>query len=419
MRELFEKRLSRVNRGGTLRTMAAQLSHLIRFCWHARVEPIDLTERDFVEFIHQLQDEPKKTDPSVNAREADAVISIGRTSLRFLESVARHHGDPGLLGPEGRIRASTRTASIVVGADARGAKRRDIQYWHHNSFPIADEKRSRTPIHTASIEQMRNAVAQVTASAHDRARRHVMIKLLEVTGARRGEIAGITVQSVLAASRMDQPMLKVPTLKKRRAKYRYVPISRSDAKFLAQYAEIHRRMLVRKKLKGQQDHGYLLISGTSGQALATDTITSEVAALARAANLKEAACAHMFRHRFITKLFVALIEHHEFENKDSFRRALLDGEGLKRKVAEWTDHASLASLDRYITLAFEEVGRYRRAYNLTAVGMSIDSYLGTLQVEIENLKSGGSPSQSAARLLEFTSALRLDILAGAAAAAAA
>lgn len=59
----------------------------------------------------------------------------------------------------------------------------------------------------------------------------------------------------------------------------------------------------------------------------------------------------MFRNRFITKLFVALIEQHEFENPDSFRRALLDTETIKQKIQQWTGHANLSSLDVYRTYA--------------------------------------------------------------------
>jgi len=56
----------------------------------------------------------------------------------------------------------------------------------------------------------------------------------------------------------------------------------------------------------------------------------------------------------------------------------MDGEELKRKVAEWTDHANLKSLDQYIDLAFDEVGSYKKVYNLVNVGLAVDSFLATL-----------------------------------------
>jgi site-specific recombinase XerC len=409
MWELFEKGLSRRNRGGSLSVAAAHLSQLLRYCWKQRIDPIELNDNHFREFISGLIRQKRPGHPEQQARTANAVIAIGRSCIAFLDSVGQYDNDEGFIGPKGRIQATKREHIIVVEGRKKGGKK-IVLYWDHPALPEPSTKKKRLPIATASIEKLRKAIARISRTPHQRIRRYVMLKLLEVTTARRGEIALITVESVLSATRMEMPMLRVPTLKKRggRIEYRYIPISRADAKFLAQYAEIHRRAIVKRKLKGQ-DHGLLLLNGRTGEALQPNTITQEIRRIAEAAGMQEKACPHMFRHRFITKLFVALIEQHQIENSDHFRRMLIDGEEFKRKVAEWTGHSALASLDVYINLAFDEIGNFRKVYNLTTVNLALDSFIGTLHAEVAQVEAGEIPLLSAQRLLDLANSLRLDL----------
>ncbi len=413
MRELLEKGLSRRNRGGTLSVAAAHISHLLRFCWKRRVDPIDLTDNQFREFINELKDAVRQDDPARKMREANSVIAIGRSCLAFLESVGRHADDPGFLGPTGRVRVSLR--EHVGAAGGRGTPRygkgKIVHYYDHPAFPSPAPKRKRLPIATASIEEMRKAVAKTSTTPHVRARRHTVLKLLEVTGARRGEIALLSVESLHQASLMEQPMLRMPTLKKKggEPRHRYLPISRADLAFLLQYAEVHRRSVIRRRLRGRQDHGFLLVSQATGMPLHAGTITQEVRSIAKAADICGPACPHMFRHRFLTKLFVALVERHELENPDQFRRLLLSSEDLKRKVAEWTDHSDLSSLDRYINLAFDEVGSYRHVYDLTRVSLALDSFVGVLDAEIGAISSREQPLLIVERLKTYVEKLKHDI----------
>jgi integrase len=411
MRELFEKGLSRRNRGGSLAVAAANLTHLLRFCWGRQTDPYDLTDNQFREFVVQLIEEPRAKRPEQKARNANGVIAIGRTCLQYLDCVGRQMGDTTLIGPEGRIRAQVKQHQVKVAGRGPGRSTKNIHYWDHPAFPKPDTKRKRSPISTAMIEDLRRAVASISKTSHQRMRRHTILKLLEITGARRGEIAGITVESVQQASRMQVPMLRVPTFKKRDDPnaYRLVPISRPDIAFLLQYIEIHRRSVIRRQLKVKPDHGLLLVNGITGEALRPNSITQEVRLLASAANIGEKACPHMFRHRFLTKLFVALIEQHNIENTDQFRRLLIDGEELKRKVAEWSGHTCLESLEHYIDLAFDEVGGYKKAYNLVSTGLAIDSFIGTVRAEIDSLENGESPFLVGQRLIEQVMALRLDL----------
>jgi integrase len=391
MREQFEKGLSRRNRGGSLAVAAAQITHLIRFCYQRRVDPSDLTDNQFREFMAYLMAEMSRSRPGQKRRNANSNIAIGRKCLEFLGSVGRHSGIPDLVSEQGQIRAIRRTHRVKLSGRDSGL--RAIEYWDHAALPNADPHRRRMPIALGKIEEMRAAVSKLSKTSHQRQRRHTMLRLLEVTGARRGEIAEITVDDIRKASEMELPMLRLPTLKKRggRAPYRWVPISRHDVTFIRQYADVHRRSILRRRRPGRPDHGLLLISEIDGEPLRPNSITQEVRHLRIAAGIMEKACAQMFRHRFITKLFVALLEQHNIENQDEFRRLLIDGEQLKQKVAEWTGHSRLESLDTYIHLAFDEVCNFKRAYDMTSVSRAIDSFGGTIAAELDAVHAGDQP----------------------------
>lgn len=412
MRELFERGLSRRNRGGSLAIAASHISHLIRYCWDRRKYFDALTDNDFRAFVGLLLSEAHFRRPGQKARSPDSVIRIGRSCLQFLDCFARQCDSRHLLGADGQIRAELKEYQIrLPGRGASRSRTKTVHYWYHPAFPEPSALKRRGPISTANIERIREGIGAHSKTPHQRMRRHTTIKLLEITGSRRGEVALITVASVIQASRMEVPMLRVPTLKKRAddPPYRYVPVSRSDIAFILQYVDVYRRAIVRRKLKGIPDHGVLLVSGTTGEPYSPTSITKEIRRIARLAGIGEKACPHMFRHRFITKLFVALIEQHAAENPDQFRRMLLDGEALKCKVMEWTGQANVETLDRYIDLAFDEVANYKRMYDLVSASVALDSFRGSFQAIAQALSSGESPAQVVERALALISAMERDL----------
>lgn len=411
MRELYECGQSRRNRGGSLSVAAAHISHLLRFCWKRRTDLIELTDNDFREFLDQLLKEKHADDPSRAKRDANSVIAVGRSCLSFLDSVGRNAGDSGFVGEEGRIRATLRARRLKPGPLRAARTIARSRSYHHPAFPTPSPKKKRTPVSSSTIESLRGAVAENSCSSHQRMRRHCTLRLLEITGARRGEVVLLPVGSLRAANTMQHPMLLLPTLKKRTENLpeRYVPISRADLLFLLQYADVHRRSVIRRLRKGEPDHGILLVSERTGLPLAPNTVTQEIHELASAAGIDQKVCPHMFRHRFITKIFVALIEQHKIENADHFRRLLLDGEELKLKVAEWTGHSSLLSLERYISLAFDEVANFQRIYDLTNVGTALDSFVGLIDIEVQAIAAGESPAMVAQRLKAYAEQIRREI----------
>jgi len=81
------------------------------------------------------------------------------------------------------------------------------------------------------------------------------------------------------------------------------------------------------------------------------------------AGIEQQTCAHMFRHRFITNMFIKLIEQYDLENKDSFRNALMDLETLKVHIKEISGHKNISSLEHYIHLAKSELTNIDKVLN--------------------------------------------------------
>ena len=85
------------------------------------------------------------------------------------------------------------------------------------------------------------------------------------------------------------------------------------------------------------------------------TITNEINKIRKAAGIEENVCAHMFRHRFITNLFIQLIKQYDIQNKDQFRNSLMDLENLKVYIQQATGHKNVNSLENYIDIAKSEL----------------------------------------------------------------
>lgn len=184
-----------------------------------------------------------------------------------------------------------------------------------------------------------------------------MISILEQTGARRGEISKIKVRDILKAIEMGHPMLRLETLKQGANQEREIPVTKMLLNEAKKYITIYRKKAI-KKLKNKPDHGFLFVSDTTGKELSAESITSDISLLKNQAGIKEQTCAHMFRHAFITNLFVLLIKRHEFENQEDFRRALLNSRQFIMEVMLWTGHRDAASVERYIHLAFGKLAGY-------------------------------------------------------------
>jgi len=410
MQQQYKAGFSRKGGGGTLLIYAGNLSPLIRFCYKNKTDFIDLTDSQFTFFIKTLQGERRSKDPEVMIRDANSVIAIGRKCLDFLSYVGRHYNEDEFVGTKGRIKAEMKEHIIIWGKGFKKKKMVRI-YWYHHSFPSPDPKKKGLPISTENVAKLREAVLPASNSSYLRKRRYVMLMLLEITGARRIEIVALTVDSVRAAARMEEPMLKFETAKRRKGKVesRLIPVSRHDIEFLLEFIDKNRRLIIKKTCGFENDEGGVLVSETTGKRLRPNTITQEVSILSKEARIDEKSCPKMFRHRFVTKMFVALIARHKFENVDDFRKALLDQEAFKKEIQEWTGHTHLSSLDTYIHLAFLEAANYKKTYSLVSATRLVESMSRTMRQINAELKAGVSPAEAALQLEKFIDAALIDL----------
>ncbi len=259
--------------------------------------------------------------------------------------------------------------------------------WSHKSLEVPSPRKTRNPIGKEVIDKLYEAIVEKGSSKFLQQRRIVMLRLLESTGARAGEIALIKVNDVMEAFNNDG-FMKMTTLKrKNKNTFRYVQIDLSDLNLIKNYINLYRKKIIKETISLAKDHGYLFINEHNGEKSFDTVISNDVNVLKKVAKIEEQTCAHMFRHRFITKQFVNLIKQYKYENQDQFRKALLDTNTLKQKIQQMTGHQNLNSLDVYIDLAFNEVFNSKTVLDKVAVANayeSFDSQLKLLTMELVN-----------------------------------
>ncbi len=323
-------------------------------------------------------------------RNEDTVIAVGRRSLDFLGFVGKLYNGASGIGTHERIKAEKREHKIQSGGSSYGVTSTVIKtYWHHHSFPEPSGPKKRNAIATVDIRRLKSAVQQASTSSYIKKRRYVMLLLLEITGGRRSEVGSLTVAAIYEALKMKEPLLELKSVKQggNKTAKRFIPITRTDLKFIIEFIEKNRSIIVRNKLPKEKDHGFLLISERTGEPLKCNTLTQEVRSLRLAAGITGRAHPHMFRHRFITKMFVSFITSHEIKDKEEFRSRILNFDHYKSKILEYTGQKRLESLEHYIDLSFDEYfeidrinKRVRETLDIEAVKRALEQ----LRTDLDN-----------------------------------
>ena len=402
MLELFNKGRGRIE-GGTLLQEAKAIEQLLKMCY-GQVELSDVSNKWFKLFVSYLKKRKLDNDSSDNR-----VIYIARCWCRFLESAGKFHLIPNFISKDGRIRAEKR----LMKKDRFQTK----SSWWHSSFPTESAYKRRNPITDENIKKIRRAVSISTDNPFIRKRRYAMLTALEVSGGRRLEVSRLTVGSVEAAAAMMEdsslespPMLSIETVKKKKFDTRLVPINKADIHGLMRYINGSRkrqisRLKKRFKRRGKvyKDSGYLLISETTGKKLISNTLNTEILELKALAKISQKVSPHMFRHRFCTKILVALIEKHNVETEDGWRKLLIDKESLSEELCQWTGHKSTSSLEVYLHLALREAANYKATFSKVQLERTVESSLSNFSQLKEEALSGDISS------LELIQAVTLEL----------
>ncbi|MNO86006.1 site-specific tyrosine recombinase XerD [compost metagenome] len=209
-----------------------------------------------------------------------------------------------------------------------------------------------------------------------KARRSLLIDLLTDTGARRSEIEQITIDDIKAAKKLEKnPTLRLTTLKQHgELSFREVPVLPTLLHLLNNYIERQRNEIIKTKYKEGKDHRRFFVSERTGRPLTSKTLYNEIKNLKVASGIEAPIFPHMFRHRFITKLFIDLIRTHQVTNEDEFRRNLLNTEIFKAEVTQWTGHLDTNSINDYLHLALAASTHYADTVNTVHMQRAMDAY---------------------------------------------
>lgn len=343
-------------KAGTVGGYAYRISHLIRFCYEKNLDFTDLTDDLFCEFILDLRNKTNPNKPSVKEREETTVIDVGRSALDFLYFVGQLYGMDDFVAEEGSIRGYKRL-SVKRYKNAVGIEvRKETETWAHRSFNTGSPVRTRNPIPKQDAKAVRKAVRKYR-TRFVQARCSAILDLLEWTGARRIEVANLKVSDVVAAGEMQNPMLRMMTAKKGdEENCRNIPVTLALVNGLKKFIRLYRRTVVRKHLGDEGAHDFVFVASNNGLPINMETINKDLYELGKIAGVR--VHPHLYRHAFITDIFVTLIERHVIKNNEDFRRRLLSVETFKAEVAQWTGHADPASLDAYIDLSFKRAANF-------------------------------------------------------------
>lgn len=346
----------RGSKGGTLGEYASKISQLIKYCYVISRSPIELTDSLFSMFIDNLRKEKSKRNPAQRKKTETSLLATGKICLDFLSFAGRLYGDNSFVSADGTIRAVEKTYTIT----SKSGRKITRSYLHHHSFGQELRIHRRNPITTIQIQQLKDAATSIKSSSFVKHRRRCMLDLLEYTGARRGEIGNITIDDILTAYEMEHPLLRLETFKQGHESQRYIPITKMLLHDIKTFIQTSRRKIMRRtaSFRDGSDHRYLFISERTGNKLNNETITNEISQLRIHSCIKEQVCAHMFRHAFITNLFVLLVKRHHMTNEDDFRRALIDSHTFMAEIMQWTGHLNPSSLETYINMAFASIANY-------------------------------------------------------------
>lgn len=358
--------------GGTIGAYANKINLLLKFTFNLKINLTDLNDGLFGDFIDELRREKSEIYVNEKKRNENTLHDIGSVCLYFLEFIGSLLNNERFVARNGIIKAYQEKVRNSAGYDTF--------VWRHHSFSAGESGEKRKPIAQSTVRDLRDAANKLPTSDHIAARTQLIISLLENIGGRRGEIAELLLDSVYKAMMAKYPSLELITLKRGRPMKRTVPVTRMLLNEINAYIEVYRIEIINRCLNGK-DHGFVLVAETTGEPYRPDSITNEIRLLRKKAGISEPATAHLFRHAFITNLFVLMIERHRFKDETGFKNQFISDTFFKQQILQLTGQKSLSSLDTYINIAFARVNNYIAsvtAADLLRVHRQFDDYFDRL-----------------------------------------
>lgn len=414
----------RNDNGGSLGTVAKDLTHLIKYCWKAKKDFQDLDSDDFYEFVTGLREEHLLDNPTRRKRDDNTVNRIIDNCINFLLWLQIHIvPDKVIVGSRinnPQIRLVERNIT-----DYFGKKRTKLVYPFRPTSSTQDRKR---PMPSIIRNKLWDAVAALSDPSrlskryrkrfedekelyaeldYLRTRRELELSLFEATGLRPSEQARLRVNENKDCS--DTNKIIIPTMKtrKKRIPKRKIPLEFGVAVKFDLFIKKQREALI-ARLKGKgiridpQDHVFLC--SRKGTPLSEDTLEREFHRIVEVAGIVQRACVSMFRHRFITRMVVIHLQAFLKDNSGKTRALMTDSDyrTILKRVAVFTGHRDLNSLLHYIDYAWDEIGVFnyvQPAHDLVNIVDGMANTITSLAAEIK-LKPHVSAQQMLDRVLD-------------------
>lgn len=378
-KQLTAQRSRRI-KGGTLKTYANQIIHLVRYCYNNNILFSQLTDTRFTLFVQGLQGERDKYGELV--RSNNHVVQITQRCLDFLNFVQYCHDLDNFIGEgkENAIRVKYKKYTISI----EGSKnKKEVKVLTHISIPTKDAVKRRLPVSGDSALKVWEHI-QNQSNRVKRMRDTVLYQCLEQLGGRVSEIHLITVDDIEnAVNSGKNPYLVLTTLKRRDDVRRNLPVTHIFLSSVMNYIKKARRKVIKNTIGKANDHGYLFVSLTTGKPLQSDSTTHAMNTWKKEAGVEGEFHPHLFRHAFITnKLKEIILQHKDITSADKFKEHLLHTESFKMQLKEWTGHTHSHSLDTYINLVFADLNGYNKVYSAVQLNDSVK----VMKQQIEQLK---------------------------------
>jgi site-specific recombinase XerD len=329
----------------------------------------DLTDAAFRLFIQGLQSEKHPNGEKV--KNNNRVLEVGIRCLKFLEFVQEYHDLKLFIGKDKANAITVVETTYKISIEGNRHKK-EVTSTSHICLPSKDAVKRRLPVGEKHALKVWSFI-QTNVNKAVRYRDIALYQLMEQTGGRVRELHLVTVDDFKDARDMIEPSLKMHTLKRKdENKTRNVPIPHTLVTDIDKNIKYLRKIMKKKGLTGDKDHGFLFISTKTGEPFKADSWTTYLNRWKKELGIEGEFHPHLYRHAFITNKLIEIIQQHEdVTNADDFRKHLLNAETFKLQLREWTGHTQLHSLDTYIHLAFAKIRGYAKAYSAVALSASV------------------------------------------------
>ncbi|MFT6247114.1 MAG: site-specific recombinase XerD [Cognaticolwellia sp.] len=368
----------------------------------------DITDATFRLFIQGLQSEKQPNGEKVKSN--NRVLEVGIRCLKFLEFVQEYHDLKLFIGKD-KANAITVVETTHKISIEGSRHKKVVTTTSHICLPSKDAVKRRLPVGEKDALKVWSFI-QTNVNKAVRYRDIALYQLMEQTGGRVQELHLVTVNDFKEARDMNEPSLKMHTLKRKDDQTtRHVPIPHTLVTDIAQYMKYRRKIMKKKGLTGDKEHGFLFISTKTGEPFKADSWTTYLNRWKKELGIEGEFHPHLYRHAFITNKLIEIIQQHEdVTNADDFRKHLLNAETFKLQLREWTGHTQLHSLDTYIHLAFAKIRGYAKAYSAVALSASVgivEDQLSRIEKQIQDKELNST--EALASLKSTIHAFGLDI----------